>query len=87
MICRRCSGPVVHRGRLTTSSYTECEDCGGRNCQVPEDSGLEELEHDDASVDRAIVRNIQEIGPDGEYNDGWDDDLSMYTDDAGGIWL
>jgi len=34
MICSLCGGIVTWRGPITSLTHTECERCGGRNCQV-----------------------------------------------------
>lgn len=38
MICERCGGLVTWRGPLSALTHTQCESCGGINCQMPEDS-------------------------------------------------
>ena len=45
MQCDLCGGLVTWRGPLSALTHTECENCGGQNCQVvqqPEDD--EELQ-------------------------------------------
>ena len=37
MICSRCGGSVTWRGPWSNLSHTECERCGARNSQVPEE--------------------------------------------------
>ena len=40
MICQRClTNTVSWKGPITRLSHTECSNCGGRNCQVPEPQG------------------------------------------------
>ena len=34
MICERCGGLVLWRGPLSDLTHTECQKCGGQNCQV-----------------------------------------------------
>lgn len=34
MQCELCGGLVTWRGRLSALTHTECERCGGQNCQV-----------------------------------------------------
>lgn len=47
MICSLCGGKVTWRGPWANLSHTECADCGGRNCQIPE-SEYYDAEDDDA---------------------------------------
>lgn len=37
MQCEQCGGLVTWRGPFNAFTHTECESCGGRNCQVPDD--------------------------------------------------
>jgi DnaJ-class molecular chaperone len=37
MKCSICGGLVTWRGPLTDLTHTECNDCGGINCQIFED--------------------------------------------------
>lgn len=50
MFCANCGGLVTWRGPLSQLTHTECEKCGGQNCQVPESEEIEddddEIEHD-----------------------------------------
>lgn len=48
MICSRCNGRVTWRGPLSNLTHTECESCGGVNCQLPDDHE-EETEMTDAN--------------------------------------
>ena len=34
MECERCGGLVTWRGPLVALTHTECESCGGMNCQI-----------------------------------------------------
>ncbi len=36
MECERCGGLVTWRGPLSALTHTECESCGGINCQLVE---------------------------------------------------
>lgn len=36
MICGNCGGLVTWRGPWSALTHTECESCGGINCQVIE---------------------------------------------------
>lgn len=36
MICTHCGGLVTWRGPLIALTHTECESCGGKNCQIVE---------------------------------------------------
>ena len=36
MKCELCGGLVTWRGPLSALTHTECESCGGQNCQVVE---------------------------------------------------
>ena len=36
MQCELCGGLVTWRGPLSALTHTECESCGGQNCQVAE---------------------------------------------------
>jgi hypothetical protein len=36
MICERCGGQVTWRGPLSALTHTQCESCGGVNCQIPD---------------------------------------------------
>ena len=36
MQCELCGGLVTWRGPLSALTHTECENCGGQNCQVAE---------------------------------------------------
>lgn len=44
MICSICNGQVIWKGPFSNLTHTECQQCGGTNCQtVPEDqSDLED---------------------------------------------
>lgn len=42
MTCSRCNGYVEWKGPLSNLTHTECSDCGGTNCQIPE--GQEDTE-------------------------------------------
>lgn len=46
MICERCGGLVVWRGPLSALSHTQCESCGGINCQVYEPTPAEIAEYE-----------------------------------------
>lgn len=48
MICANCGGLVTWRGRPSDLTHTECEKCGGQNCQQMEleDDEDDEPEHD-----------------------------------------
>jgi hypothetical protein len=39
MQCELCGGLVTWRGPLSALTHTECENCGGQNCQVAEPVG------------------------------------------------
>jgi hypothetical protein len=47
MICERCGGEMIWMGPLTALTHTQCYDCGGINCQVPDECA----EHDDEQSD------------------------------------
>ena len=36
MICSNCGGLVTWRGPISNLTHTECEKCGGQNCQQME---------------------------------------------------
>lgn len=36
MICSKCGGQVIWVGPFSNLTHTECQNCGGINCQVPE---------------------------------------------------
>ena len=36
MQCEKCGGLVTWRGPLSALTHTECESCGGINCQLVE---------------------------------------------------
>ena len=36
MICEYCGGNVIWMGRITNLTHTQCQKCGGTNCQLPE---------------------------------------------------
>lgn len=44
MKCELCGGLVTWRGPLSALTHTECENCGGQNCQVVEVAADEEDE-------------------------------------------
>lgn len=48
MICGLCGGQVVWVGPLSQLSHTECQECGTKNCQVPENEfPIEDEEQED----------------------------------------
>lgn len=42
MICSLCGGSILWVGPWSNLSHTECQKCGGQNCQVVDD-----IEEDD----------------------------------------
>ncbi len=36
MICEQCGGRVTWRGPMSALTHTQCESCGGINCQCAE---------------------------------------------------
>lgn len=36
MICSLCGGQVIWMGPLVNLTHTQCQSCGGVNCQEPE---------------------------------------------------
>lgn len=51
MICRKCGGLVTWRGPLTALTHTECERCGGINCQIVEVDNAEEFDDEELDDD------------------------------------
>ncbi len=45
MECGKCGGLVTWRGPLSALTHTECESCGGVNCQVVEQPEIEDCGH------------------------------------------
>ena len=52
MKCAQCGGLVTWRGPLSALTHTECENCGGINCQTVEREGDEDY-GDEEWVDAA----------------------------------
>jgi len=46
MECGKCGGLVTWRGPLSALTHTECESCGGINCQLVE---CEQEDEDEAA--------------------------------------
>jgi len=47
MICEYCGGLVEWKGPFSNLTHTECLDCRGRNCQIPEPYEEEEEEEEE----------------------------------------
>lgn len=54
MICSICGGLVTWRGPLVALTHTECENCGGRNCQEPESYREDEDQDEDNNPDAEV---------------------------------
>jgi hypothetical protein len=37
MVCEKCNGLVIWMGPLVNLTHTECQNCGGINCQRVDD--------------------------------------------------
>ena len=44
MTCEKCGGYVEWKGPMINLTHTECADCGGVNCQIPENVEPEECD-------------------------------------------
>lgn len=54
MKCTNCGGLVTWRGPITDLTHTECADCGGRNCQEPEDARPCDTCHGEGAIDERL---------------------------------
>ena len=57
MQCALCGGLVTWRGPLSALTHTECESCGGQNCQV-----AQAVEDDDEPQPETFVGHSVERG-------------------------
>lgn len=54
MDCMNCGGLVIWKGPITALTHTECQKCGGINCQdTGADPDDELFDEDDMPVDSA----------------------------------
>jgi len=51
MQCEKCGGLVTWRGPFSALTHTECERCGGINCQVVEHDPIDEAEEFEADCE------------------------------------
>ena len=47
MTCADCGGLVLWCGPMSNLTHTECNGCGGINCQVPEDEEYADCDGDE----------------------------------------
>ena len=56
MKCDLCGGLVTWRGPLSALTHTECESCGGQNCQVVQQHDLDDEENPEITVGHSESR-------------------------------